>query len=61
MYISNLDIIAICIALVAQMAISLVLIVSARHWRKQYVDTARILKQERSARAYWQEHKETTV
>jgi len=61
MYLSNLDIIAICIALVAQMAMSFILIISARHWRRQYRDTTRLLKQERSARAYWQEHKETVI
>jgi hypothetical protein len=59
MYLSNLDIIAICIALVAQMTMSFVLFISARNWRKKYLDAVRLLKQERSARAYWQEHKET--
>lgn len=50
MYMSDLDLIAICIALVAQMAMSFILIISARHWRKQYRDVVRILKQDRAVR-----------
>ena len=61
MYISNLDIIAISIAIVAQMTVSVVLFTSSRHWQKRYREVCSLLKQERTARAYWQEHKETTV
>jgi hypothetical protein len=54
MYLSNLDIIAVCIALIAQMTINVILFMSSRRWEQQYKNTARLLKQERAAtRSQW--------
>ncbi|NDB57096.1 hypothetical protein EB001_01400 [bacterium] len=59
MYLSALDIIAICIALILQMCLNILLVISVYNWKKMNSNTARLLNQERKARAYWQEHKET--
>ena len=50
MYIDNLDLIAISIALIAQMAVGIVLFISARRWEQTYRDVVRKLKIERAAR-----------
>lgn len=58
MYLDNLSMLAVMIALVSALATALVGVISARQWEKLYRDTYRALNQERQARAYWQEHKE---
>ena len=52
MYMSDLDLIAISIAIVAQMMLNIILLVSAHRNRKQYINTARLLKRERAMRQY---------
>jgi len=50
MYLSELDIIAVSIALISQMFISVVLLRSARRWEREYRSVVRLLKTERAAR-----------
>lgn len=50
MYLSELDIIAVSIALISQMFISVVLLRSARRWEQEYRSVVRLLKTERAAR-----------
>ena len=52
MYLSELDIIAVSIALISQMFISVVLLRSARRWEQEYRSVVRLLKIERAARDY---------
>ena len=60
MYLDSGALLAILIALVGALATTVLGILSARHWEQRYRDAIRLLKQERSARAYWDEHKETS-
>ena len=50
MYLDNLDLLAVCIALIAQMAISIVLFISARKWEQAYRDVIRLLREEQAVR-----------
>jgi hypothetical protein len=50
MYLSNLDLLAVSIAIIAQMTLGIVLFISARNWEKKYRDVVRLLKTERAAR-----------
>jgi hypothetical protein len=50
MYLSNLDLLAVSIAIIAQMTLGIVLFISARNWEKKYRDAVRLLKTERAAR-----------
>jgi hypothetical protein len=57
MYLSELDLIAVSIALVALMATTAISSYYHIRYRQAYENTVRMLKIERSARAYWDEHK----
>jgi hypothetical protein len=50
MVLSDLDLIAITLAIVAQMITSIALFISARRWEQRYHHAANILKTERIAR-----------
>lgn len=52
MYLSNLDLLAVSIAIIAQMTLSIVLFISARNWEQKYRETVRLLKHERAARQW---------
>lgn len=52
MYLSELDIIGISIAIAAQMMVNIILFISARRNRKQYLNAVRLYKRERMVRQF---------
>jgi len=60
MYLDTGTLLAILIALVGALGTTALGVLSARHWEQRYREAIRLLKQERSARAYWDEYKEAS-